>query len=180
MNDLVYELAENGFLRRQLKVIPPSSSAYRQMADAEYVLRFLTLAQTWRDFRGDLRGAFDSFMLKNRFASNDALDAYRHKFMSSITAAEAIWRERAFKRPGRDQALAGLFDAQMVALAELDSTTREVLIRERDTVVRESNLLFEDARFDEAVRIGTNTPTRLRERITVLMEALRRAAANSR
>ena len=180
MNGLVYELAENDFLRQQLKVFRPSSSGYRQMADAEYVLRFLTLAQTWREFRGDLRGALDSFMLKNRFPSNDTLEACRHRFMSSITAAEAIWREWAFKRLGRDQTLAGLYDAQMVALAELDSTTREILIRERETVARETNSLFEDEHFDEAVRIGTNTPTRLRERITVMMETLRRVAANSR
>jgi Protein of unknown function DUF262 len=176
-NDLVYELAENRFLRRQLKVVPPSSSAYRQMADAEYVLRFLTLAQTWREFRGDLRGAFDLFMQKNRFPSSDTLENYRHKFTSSITSAEAIWREWAFKRPGRDQTLAGLYDAQMVALAELDRATHEVLIRKRDTVVSETNSLFEDAHFDEAVRIGTNTPARLRERITVMVEALKRAAA---
>ena len=41
LNALVYDLAENRFLRHQLKVVPPSSSAYRQMVDAEYVLRFI-------------------------------------------------------------------------------------------------------------------------------------------
>jgi len=41
LNDLIYQLAEDEFLRKQFKVVPPSSQSYRQMTDAEYVLRFL-------------------------------------------------------------------------------------------------------------------------------------------
>jgi hypothetical protein len=179
MNDLVYELAENPFLRQQLKVIEPSSPAYRQMVDAEYVLRFLTLAQTWQSFRGDLRGAFDYFMQKNRFPSNEMLEVCRHKFVASITAAEAIWRGWAFKRPGRDQSLAGLYDAQMVALSELSSQEHEILIRRRDAAVKQTAALFEDAQFDEAVRIGTNTPARLKDRIRAMITTLRKVAGGS-
>lgn len=173
LNVLVYELAENTFLRKQLKVVPPTSPAFRQMVDAEFVLRFLTLAETWQKFRGDLRGAFDSFMQENRFPSSHALEKYRQNYLSSITTAEAIWRTHAFKRPGRDQVLAGLYDAQMVALSEIDPAHHEVLIRRRDTVVTATDSLFSDhPRFDEAVRIGTNTPARLRDRITTMMRAL--------
>ena len=179
-NDLIYQLAENEFLRRQLKVVSTSSPAYRQMVDAEYVLRFLTLAQTWQGFKGDLRGAFDFFMQQNRFPASSALDMYRHKFMRSITSAEAIWGDWAFKRPGRDQALAGLYDAQMVALSELDGANHEVLIRQRDEVATKTGALFEDKRFDEAVRIGTNTPARLRERIETMIRTLQSVARESR
>lgn len=173
MNDLINDLAENSFLRHQLKVVPPSSPAYRQMVDAEYILRFLTLAQTWKTFRGDLRGALDFFMQKNRFPEPDVLDSYRSKFMASITVAEAIWGDWAFKRPGRDQTLAGLYDAQMVALAELNRGNHELLIRRRDEVVLKANKLFEDSRFDEAVRLGTNTPNRLKDRVTTMLRTLR-------
>ena len=179
LNALVYDLAENRFLRHQLKVVPPSSSAYRQMVDAEYVLRFLTLAQNWESFSGDLRGAFDYFMQKNRFPQPDALEGYRHKFVSSIRAAEAIWGTRAFKRPGRDQVLAGLYDAQMVALSMMRSSMHEVLIRRRDMVVHRADSLFENERFDEAVRLGTNTPARLRERITEMLRTLSQVVQES-
>jgi hypothetical protein len=179
-NNLIYELAENSFLRRQLKVVPPSSSAYRQMADAEFVLRFLTLALTWQKFRGDLRGAFDNFMMSNRSPSVRTLDAYHNNFMSCITAAEAIWRNWAFKRPGRDQVLAGLYDAQMVALSEIGVHGHEVLIRQRNDVVAATDSLFENEEFDEAVRIGTNTPARLRIRIVMMTETLRRFVRESR
>ena len=48
LNDLIYQLAEDEFLRKQFKVVPPSSQSYRQMTDAEYVLRFLALVSNWR------------------------------------------------------------------------------------------------------------------------------------
>lgn len=61
----------------------------------------------------------------------------------------------------------------MVALSEIDPAHHEVLIRRRDSVVAATDSLFSDhPRFDEAVRIGTNTPARLRERITTMMRAL--------
>jgi|GEM_PF-492639 len=179
-NDLIYELAENMFLRKQLKVAPPSSSAYRQMVDAEYILRFLALSQDWKSFRGDLRGAFDEFMQQHRFAPAKSLDNFSNRFISCIVSAEAIWGHWAFKRPGRDQTLAGLYDAQMVALAELGPQVHKILIGKRELVARETDRLFDNQRFDEAVRIGTNTPARLRDRITTMIDVLTRIAGVDR
>ena len=48
----------------------------------------------------------------------------------------------------------------------------EVLIRRRNMVVHRADSLFENERFDEAVRLGTNTPARLRERITEMLRTL--------
>ncbi len=175
-NDLIYQLAENSFLRKQLKVIPPSSSAYRQMVDAEFVLRFLTLERGWVKFRGDLRGAFDDFMLRNRFSSRESLDSYRSSFNTCIAAAEAVWGGWAFKRPGRDQVLAGLYDSQMVALAELGAARHQSLIRQRTEVQDATDALFDDQRFDEAVRLGTNTPARLRTRVRMMLQTLEQFA----
>jgi uncharacterized protein with ParB-like and HNH nuclease domain len=43
LNNLIYELAENKFLKQQLKISSNASKAYKEMLDAEYVLRFFTL-----------------------------------------------------------------------------------------------------------------------------------------
>ncbi|MFI7130149.1 DUF262 domain-containing protein [Nonomuraea sp. NPDC050153] len=172
LNDLVYELGENEFLRKQFKVVPPGSPGYRQMVDAEYVLRFLALVNSWKSFRGDLRGALDDFMSSNRFTTSEKIESYKQQFNSCIIAAEAIWRERAFKRPGRDQALAGLYDAQMIALHEIGQANHEVLVRRRSEVVRAADALFNKPSFDEAVRIGTNTPGRLYSRVTEMSRRL--------
>lgn len=176
LNDLVYTLAEDDFLRAQFKVHPPSSPAYRQMTDAEYVLRFLTLSSGWRSFRGDLRTEMDRFMWENRFVERNALLQLNKRFRGAIDTAEAVWGSDAFKRPGRDQALAGLYDAQMVSLAELDGYLHKSLIQRRSKVRRSTAELFDDPEFDEAVRRGTNTPTRLRYRTERMLRALENVA----
>lgn len=172
LNDLVYTLAENDFLRRQFKVVPPSSPAYRKMADAEYVLRFFALSERWRRFSGDIRRSLDMYMADNRHASAAELSRLQDRFENAVTVAEAIWGNAAFKWPARDQALAGLFDAQMVAIAELGAAKQRDLIAAAPTIRQRVDALFGDDEFAEAVRLGTNTPGRLRSRIEKLRDAL--------
>jgi hypothetical protein len=172
LNDLIYRLAENSFLRQQFKVIPPSSPAYRQMTDAEYVLRFLALSSNWKKFKGGLREELDRYMWTNRFMDAGALARLTRSFETSIRTAESVWGSAAFKRPGRDQALAGLYDAEMIALSELTESEQRKLIGRRSTARRLVSSLFDDLDFDEAVRLGTNTPSRLRYRTQEVLQAL--------
>lgn len=172
LNDLVFNLAENTFLRQQFKVVPPSSPNYRQMVDAEFVLRFFALSNTWQGFRGGLRESLDTFMLDHRFAEKPFLTRLSRSFNACIETAEAIWGASAFKRPGRDQALAGMYDAQMIALEELSRDERQELIRARLKVRRAVQRLFDQPDFDEAVRRATNTPSRLRYRTEQMRDAL--------
>lgn len=172
LNKLIYGLAENEFLRAQFKITSPTSNAYKQMLDAEYVLRFLTLSANWRHFRGELRSEMDSFMRVHRFDNEAKLAKMAESFERCIDSAQAIWGSRAFKRPGRDQALAGLFDAQMIALSTLEEARHRSLVRHRNKVRRQSDRLFEDPNFDESVRRATNTPQRLRFRTEVLADLL--------
>ena len=176
LNEAIYTLAENEFLRDQWKVSPPSSPSYRQMVDAEFVLRFLALSAGWRRFRGNLRGALDSFMIRNRFAAQEEIASLTTSFKQCIGAAEAIWGKQAFKRPGRDQALSGLYDAQMIALHEIGPKAHGRLIANRAAVREATDSLFKVGQFDEAVRIGTNTPGRLISRVTIMVDTLARAA----
>lgn len=173
MNDLVYELSENEFLRHQFKVVPPASPAFRQMLDAEFVLRFLALSSNWKKFSGGLREELDRFMLDNRFPGPSIVEKSRRLFNECINVVEKVWGTEAFKRPGRDQALAGLFDAQMIAVAELTTTERKLLIKNRASAEQLSSELFRDSEFEEAVRRGTNTPSRLKFRTSRYLDALR-------
>lgn len=179
LNDLIYNLAENVFLRQQFKVTPPASPSFRQMADAEFVLRFFTLAGNWRGFRGELKIELDRYMVENRQADFDALKRLERLFLRCIETSEAIWGKQAFKRPGRDQALSGLYDAEMVALAECHEKTHGVLVRESAQVRKRVNALFDDVLFEQAVRLGTNTPERLRYRTRKVLEVLESVIAGS-
>lgn len=171
LNDAIYALAENEYLRDQFKIIPPSSPPFKNMADAEIVLRFMTLNSRLEDFTGGLREAMDFIMSDHRFDEQFASEA-SEQFRLSIGIVEAIWGDDGFKRPGRDQALTGVFDAQMLAAARLTSDQASAAIKNA-TAVRASMLEnFADSEFEESVRRATNTPERLRYRVSRTLDAL--------
>jgi len=178
LNELVYRLGEVPFLRQQLKIRGRSSSAYRVMADAEYVLRFFALHQRWDSFSGDLRRSLDDYMRENRELSGSHLDSLRRLFVRALTGCKSVWGDAAFKRPvdngWRDQMLAGMYDAQMLSISFLGDGEIEALVAEASRVLEATRRLFlEDKGFEEAVRRATNTPSRIRFRVRRMTEVLK-------
>lgn len=182
LNDLIYDLSRHGFLRHQLKITSERSTAYRNMVDAELVLRFLTLLEHWNSFSGELARSMDDFMKANQHSSPPSLSLFRSNFERAIGFCSALWGERAFQRPEgngwRAQALAGMYDAQMVSVARLAEAEVEPLVEKRDAVIAATRSLFRDPAFEDAVRVGTNTPSRVRYRIDQMTAALQ-AVANA-
>ena len=178
LNDLVYELAQHPFLLQQLKISSTRSQAYRNMQDAEWVLRFLTLHENWESFSGELARSMDDFMAKHQDSDENTLGRFRHDFDVAIGACQAVWAQHAYQRPSgtgwRAQALAGMYDTQMIGVAQLSQAEIKALIRIRSRVVAETRRLFDDDQFENAVRVGTNTPSRVRYRIEKLTDALRK------
>ncbi|MDE2343284.1 MAG: DUF262 domain-containing protein [Betaproteobacteria bacterium] len=176
MNDTIYELADLPFLKRQLKIENEKSGAYRDMQDAEYVLRFLTLNKSVDDFSGSLYHEMDSFMRVNQTPGDQKLAALRQSFICSLERCEIIWGDKAFKRPEggswRDQALAGMYDAQMLAIASLTDVAFKIAEVNKEEVVTRTRNLFADDEFEKSVRSGTNTPARIKYRVKKMKEAL--------
>lgn len=172
MNDAVYRMAENPFLRQQFK-IQQTSESFKKMRDAEMVVRFLALNECWRHFSGVLSQTLDEFMGRHRFAAPDEILRAEKLFAESIDAAQEIWGESAFKRPGRNQVLAGLFDAEMVALASMKASSIESAKSRRMEIRDKTERLFaENSRFEQSVKQATNTPERLKYRIEAMLEVL--------
>lgn len=181
LNDLIYRLAGAEFLREQLKIRNDRSPSYRNMLDAEFVLRFLTLRESWKSFSGDLRKSMDNYMAHNQTPAVAALGAHEDRFTQALAWCQHLWGARAFQRPvaggWRDQALAGMYDAQMVAVTELpDASLRRL---EPAKVLSATRRLFDDDQFERAVREGTNTPQRVRYRISELKRRLTDLAGGS-
>jgi hypothetical protein len=179
LNDLIYgELCDAEFLLKQLKITGPKakSPAYRKMQDAEYVLRFLTLQDNWETFSGDFARSMDRFMERHQRASSDQLSLFRDSFLRALNWAAELWGDHAFNRPAgngwRDQTLAGMFDAEMLAVSLLTDTKLNALKAKRQTVLKTTRQLFEDPQFAKTVREGTNTPSRVRYRVQTLTDAL--------
>ncbi|MEA1942129.1 MAG: DUF262 domain-containing protein [Pseudomonadota bacterium] len=176
LNNLIYKLSENKFLRRQLKIKNFTESAYRQMSDAEYVLRFLTLRSYWSDFSGSLSREMDRFMEQNRNCDDEFITRCEKDFESAIGRCEQLWGGAAFRRPDgenwRDQTLAGMYDAQMIACSEITEDQFKRAIRKKESITQKTRSLFDDGEFDQAVRTGTNTPSRIQLRVERMMGML--------
>ncbi|MEX0408548.1 DUF262 domain-containing protein [Aquibium sp. LZ166] len=175
-NDRIYILSENHFLRHQLKIENTRSAAYKEMSDAEFVLRFLTLRERFENFSGSLIREMDDFMRRKQKASSEEIEKLSHLFVDAIGRCERIWGNLAFRRPEgqgwRDQTLAGMYDAQMIAASEVTEEVVEKAESSKPQVKHATRQLFSDPEFDKAVRTGTNTPQRIRYRIGKMRELL--------
>lgn len=176
-NDLLFELSNSPFLRQQLKIIKSNEPAYLQMLDVEYVLRFFTMRATWQDFSGDYRRSMDRFMEENRDPSASQLRAMRRDFTEALGRCEEFWGEHAFKRFERDgvrnQFLAGMYDAQMVAVSRLTSKQVVSLSQKSQRIKTATQRLFgRGEEFESWVRYGTNTKSSVVNRINAITTLL--------
>ena len=60
------------------------------MQDAEYVVRFLTLHESWRWFAGSLSKSMDEFMLRHRYASEEEARELVAPFYDAVASVERI------------------------------------------------------------------------------------------
>lgn len=180
VNDLVFSLADNNFLKRQLKIKDHRSKPYRMMIDAEYVLRFFTLLEHWKDFSGNMRISMDVFMKEHRREDKDFVDNLHKQFNTSIQCCESIWGDYAFKRYANGQwrnlVLAGMYDAQMLGVSLLSKAERKRAVQNKEQIIAKTiDLLKNDDQFDTSVRQFTSNPERIRYRIETMFEALKTA-----
>ena len=175
---MIYLLAEsNQFLRSQLKIKNSNSSAYREMDDAEYVLRFVTLSETWMNFSGDYKESMNEFMRRYRTLDAEGVAALKYGYERAISACQSLWGEHAFHRPTsagwRAQLLAGMYDAEMIAVSLLSDDEIRRVSNDQAAVLLMTRELFQDADFETAVRTGTNTPSRVYYRVERMYDGLR-------
>lgn len=176
LNDLFFKLGKEPFLRKQLKIVTEKESAYTEMLDVEMALRFFTFREEWMNFSGDSRGSMDSFMARHRKSNKETLEALSHCFKATLKNCQELWGDDAFRRytagTFRDQFLASIYDAQMIAVDSLPQTTLEKLRLKQVEVLIATKNLFDDKRFEESVRASTNTPSRVRYRIEAVINLL--------
>lgn len=174
LNDLLFELSESRFLRLKMKITSNKSAAYRNMDDLEMVLRFFTIRQNWESLGKKISIAMDDFMAENRHPDIEQLRAL---FTKSLNACEHIWGQHAFEKPQnggwRDQLIAPLYDAQMVAVSLLDNDRIEYLAQNSPAVLLETVKLYaEDADFVKSVSQATGDTVAIRTRVSKMYDML--------
>ncbi|EKO3818309.1 DUF262 domain-containing protein [Vibrio harveyi] len=174
LNDLLFDLSENDFLKRKMKITSTKSASYRNMDDLELVLRFFTIQEGWERLGKKISIAMDDFMSKNR---NPDVEQLRAMFNRSIFACEQIWGQHAFEKPQnggwRDQLITPLYDAQMVAITLLDDDKIEYLAENSDAVLNATAALYsEDKDFLKSVSQATGDTSAINIRVSKLYEML--------
>ena len=182
LNDLLYELSENNFLRTKLKIYDKKSNAYRNMEDLEHILRFFTLYENWTSIGGVLTKEMDKYMSANRNAPDAKINELRTIFLDSIEVCDRLWGHIAFNKPipgaWREQLISPLYDAQMVAAALLLKENKiDRILNKNDQFEHRTRTLFEDdPDFYKAVSQATNNPRNIQMRISKMYEMLNELA----
>lgn len=177
LSDLIFSLAGSPFLKKQLKITSDNSPAFRNMEDAEYVLRYFALRGSWKTFSGSLRDELDNYMITGQHMKPAALKARKQEFTEALSACQSIWKEHAFQRhtgaAWRAQFLAGMYDAEMLAVSELTGPELANAVKKSTAAVKQTAGLFKNAEFEKSVRQGTNTPSFVRNRVSAVLHLLR-------
>jgi hypothetical protein len=176
LNNLILDLSVRPEFHALLSIRDKDRSAiYREMRDAEFVLRFFTFRETWDSFSGGMMRHMDEFMLDNQRVEGRPLAMFREDFEQTLGAVEAAFGDHAFQRwvpdkeSWRRQVLASLFDAEMFAARGKDP---ERLRANRSGIEQKLKELFSNAEFREAIDAATNTPALFKRRISMMSELL--------
>ena len=128
-------------------------------------------------FSGSLRDELDGFMIAGKNMRGAAVSKKAAEFSSALDACKKIWKEVAFQRhtgeAWRSQFLAGMYDAEMLAVNELTPVELNRAIAKSSEAVKQTSQLFKNKAFENSVRQGTNTPSFVRNRVNSVLEMLR-------
>lgn len=174
LNDLLFKLSENSFLKSNLKITSEKSTAFRNMDDVEHVLRFFTISECWNDMKGALAHEMDNFMQRHRYDDVQDLELL---FLKAIDGCEKIWGDYAFKKPvgngWREQLISPLYDAQMVAVSLLDNQKITYLSTKHAEVVQATQALYEnDDNFVKSISQSTNNAASVNKRVSSIFNML--------
>lgn len=176
LNDLILDLSEHEHFHRLLGIkVKERSAIYKEMRDAEFVLRYLAFRTDWHSFTSRMMRHMDRFMAANQHMKRDKLDEARTDFLETLVVVDAAFGDCAFKRwqpekqMWRQQVLASLFDAQMFACRGRDP---HLLRRRRKRITKGMQVLFSDDEFRRSIDAATNTPRLFKSRIEAVGELI--------
>jgi len=176
-NIMIFRLAENPFLKIQLKIKNNSSMAYKKMIDAEYVLRFFTIREQWENFPGNMTLAMDKHMQKHKYDKDSQIVDWEKLFNKSIRIAEEVWGTHAFRRPDintyRNQMVQGVYDVQMIPFSLLPNNKLKKIVNNRGTIKDSFLKMYnDDPDFQGAIRQFTSNTQRVHLRISMMLSKL--------
>lgn len=175
-NNLILDLSEHPELHAALGIkVKAKSPLYREMRDAEFVVRYLTFRDSWQDVSGGMRREMDRFMAEHQNETESWILDSKRDFLEAVASVVAAFGTYAFRRwqpdagTWRKQVLASLFDAQMFACRDWNE---QDLVDNQPDLIRGMKKLFKSAEFRKSIDAATNTPSYFKRRIELVSEMI--------
>ena len=157
-----------------------NKTAYKNMRDVEFVLRFFTFCDRWEGFSNLMSANMDRFMSENRNADAATLDNLEKRFLKATEIADAAFGEYAFRRwwPNKNRwdraVMSALYDAVILACQSFEPKTVRA---HREAILVGYQSLFERSDFLQSIEKATHWPPSVCYRVRavkgVIAEALR-------
>lgn len=178
LNDLILELSESRTFHELLGIIKKENSTiYREMRDAEFVLRYFTFKDNWSEFKGGIKRNMDTYMYEHQHAKEPELRELRESFNNAVSVVASAFGQHAFKRwvtsnkKWQQRVVAALFDAQIFACSSFSPDQFEGKIK---SVERAQIALFANPEFEKLISKATNAPSSFKKRIELTQALLNR------
>lgn len=177
LNDLIVKLSKGHFFRKQFNLVNEKdrekSKIYKEMSDVEYVLRYFTLKKKWNNFNGNMRVSMDNFMEENIDIAQQELDSFEDEYIKVLELCEAVWEDRAFKRPdGRNEIIQGIYDAQTVGLSYFLHKKDDIINKKKQIKEKFEHEYFNDNEFQISMRQFTSNIKQVNYRISKIIDIL--------
>jgi len=178
LNDLICELADNQFMKQQLKT-RKSDKGYEKMKDHEYVLRFFTLSKYGDQTFTDQRAMMDRYMQDNMQISDERIDELRKLYTKMQQRAEQLFNTCAFRRwnnekgEWRDQQNTAIYDAQSMALMSFTDEEFDKLKDKKEEAIAAFRDLFKDEAFLKSINSAISSKNSYNTRLSKTKEVLR-------
>lgn len=173
-NNLLLKLSENNDFRNILKS-NEDSKIYKEMIDVQFVLRFFTIKEKWKNFPNNMDVAMDDFMKSNYQKNQQQINKLESDFNRALNACLRIWEDKTFLKPnGTKQVLQGFYDIQMVCLSLLNDVELSKAIDNKEKVqeLLENEVNTND-KFSKALTQFTSNSKNVEYRIETFLTLLK-------
>ena len=173
-NNLLLKLSENNDFRNILKS-NEDSKIYKEMIDIQFVLRFFTIKEKWKNFPNNMDVAMDDFMKSNYQKNQQQINKLESDFNRAFNACLMIWEDKTFLKPnGTKQVLQGFYDIQMVCLSLLNDVELSKAIDNKEKVQELlENEVNTNNKFSKALTQFTSNSKNVEYRIETFLTLLK-------
>ncbi|MEU7122135.1 DUF262 domain-containing protein [Streptomyces zaomyceticus] len=176
-NAMIMKISEAPEFHEALQIEKKETSAiWREMRDAELVLRYFTFRENWRSYSGSVAVALNENMRQNVNLDEARLEELRAEFFETLEKAKAAFGEVLFRRwqpakgAARKQLLVAIYDAQMLAVREVPLESIEANSAAIESGMKE---LFSNPSFASTVDAATNTTASFHVRVEMVSNLVR-------